>query len=102
MFKLFGGPIHWQSSKQATVITSTTEAELLEMAHAAKKLIWLRNFFDKIQFDPDCNHLLQNDNLQTIRLLTKDDPLISTKLRHVDIHQYWLRELVQNKTIKIE
>jgi hypothetical protein len=102
VFKLFGGPIHWQSSKQATVTTSTTEAELLGVAHAAKELIWLRNFFDKIQFDPDCNHLLQNDNLQTIRLLTKDDPLISTKLRHVDIHQHWLRELVQNKTIKIE
>jgi hypothetical protein len=48
VFKLFGGSIHWQSSKQATVTTSTTEAELLGVAYAAKELIWLRNFFDKI------------------------------------------------------
>jgi hypothetical protein len=101
VFKLFGGPIHWQSSKQATVTTSSTEAELLGVSFAAKELVWTRNLFEKLQFNPDCLPELQNDNLQTIRLLTKSDPLISTKLRHVDIHQHWLRELVQRKEIHI-
>lgn len=41
-----------------------------------------------------------NDNLQTIRLLTEGAPIIKTRLKHVDIYQYVLREQVQNKQLK--
>ncbi|KOS37314.1 hypothetical protein ACN38_g11899 [Penicillium nordicum] len=34
--KLYGGPIDWKASKQKTVTTSTTEAELLALAEAGK------------------------------------------------------------------
>jgi hypothetical protein len=40
IFKLFEGMIDWAAKKQATVSTSTTEAELLAMLHAAKEVIW--------------------------------------------------------------
>ena len=36
LVKLFNGPIMWQSSKQKTVSTSTTEAELLALSHVGK------------------------------------------------------------------
>ena len=101
VFKLFGGPIHWASTKQATVTTSSTEAELLSVSQAAKELIWLFNFFRSIRFNPGCKISLQNDNAQTIRLLTNDEPSMSTKLKHVDIHQHWLRELVRSKKVTI-
>ncbi len=39
IFKLFGGLIDWAAKKQATVSTSTTEAELLAMLHAGKEFI---------------------------------------------------------------
>ena len=42
-----------------------------------------------------------NDNLQTIRLLTKEEPIIKTRLKHVDIYQHCLRECVQSKQIKV-
>jgi hypothetical protein len=35
--KLFGGPIEWKATKQNTVATSTTEAELLALEHTAKE-----------------------------------------------------------------
>ena len=38
IFCLFGGPIEWKSRKQKTITTSTTEAELLAISHAAKQL----------------------------------------------------------------
>ncbi|KOS36072.1 hypothetical protein ACN38_g13245 [Penicillium nordicum] len=34
--KLYGGPIDWKASKQKTVTTSTTEAELLALVEAGK------------------------------------------------------------------
>ncbi|KJZ68185.1 hypothetical protein HIM_12424 [Hirsutella minnesotensis 3608] len=38
---LFGGPIAWRASKQATVATSSTEAEFLAISEAAKEAIFL-------------------------------------------------------------
>jgi hypothetical protein len=40
--------------------------------------------------------------MQTIRLLTKEAPKLQTALRHVDIHQSWLRQEVQAGHIKVE
>lgn len=42
------------------------------------------------------------DNKQTIRILTKNDPKLKTALKHVDIHQNWLRQEVQQGHIQVE
>jgi len=42
------------------------------------------------------------DNSQTIRLLTKPTAELVTKLRHVDVHNHWLREKVQDDYIKVD
>jgi hypothetical protein len=39
--KLFSGLIGWQTNKQNTVTTSTTKAELLALAQAAKESIYV-------------------------------------------------------------
>ena len=36
---LFGGAIDWRASKQKTVTTSSTEAELLALSNAASEMI---------------------------------------------------------------
>ena len=94
-FKLFGGVVDWSSRKQATVTTSTTEAELLALLHSGKESIWWTTLFNKLGFSTGQKMTLYNNNRQTIRLLTATEPLISTKLRHVDISQHWLRERTQ-------
>lgn len=38
--RLFGGRVDWKANKQATVTTSTTEAELLSLSQAAKEGIF--------------------------------------------------------------
>jgi len=102
VFKLYGGPIDWASRKQATVTTSTTEAELLAMLHAGKQAIWWNNLFRKLHFDPGHELFIKNDNQQAIRLLMAQTPVLTTKLRHVDISQHWLRERVQNGDIHVK
>lgn len=99
--KLYGGPIDWKASKQRTVTTSTTEAELLAISEAAKSTFWWKRLFESIEFDPEHQISILCDNQQTINLLTKEDPQIRTKLRHVDIHGQWLRQEVQAKHVNI-
>ena len=72
------------------------------MLHAGKQAIWWNNLFRKLRFDPGHELSIKNDNRQTIRLLTAQTPVLTTKLRHVDISQHWLRERVQNGDIHIQ
>jgi hypothetical protein len=103
LFLLYGGAIDWKASKQSTVTTSSTEAELLALSRTAKELMAWRRFFNEISFTLDGGvKLIHVDNSQTIRLLTKQEPLLTTKLRHVDIHQHWLRQEVQSGNIDVD
>jgi hypothetical protein len=50
----------------------------------------------------DSRITIQCDNKQTIRLINADIALLQTKLRHVDIHNHWLRqEVVRRRTAVI-
>lgn len=95
LFLLYGGAIDWRAAKQKTVTTSSTEAELLSLSVAAREVIWWRRFFAAIRFDTQQEVKINCDNLQTIRVLTKEGLKLDTKLRHIDIHQHWLRQEVQ-------
>jgi hypothetical protein len=102
LFKLYGGAIAWKATKQQTVTTSSTEAELLALTVTAKEALWWQRFFKVLDFETGENLQIQCDNLQTIRLLADDHPLLTTKLRHVDIHQHWLRQEVQSNRITVQ
>jgi hypothetical protein len=86
LLKLFNGPIDWRSTKQKTVITLNTEAELLALSYAAKEVIWWKRFFKAIQLDFDQDIAILCDNRQIIRLLITETPQINTKLKYIDIH----------------
>ena len=98
-FKLFENMIDWKISKQRIVITSSTEAELLTVTAANKKLIWWHRFFETINFQINHISTIQCDNLQTIRVLSS--PKFTTKLRHVDIHRHWLRQKIGSDRINL-
>ena len=49
----------------------------------------------------DSTTTIRCDNKQTIRLVNENTSQLTTKLRHVDIHNHWLRQEVQRKTIRI-
>ena len=87
-FMLFNGAIDWKTSKQRTVTTSSTEAELLAFLTAGKELIWWNCFFDSIDFNPGHKTHIQCNNMQTIRAFTADTPKFTTKMRHFNIHRH--------------
>jgi hypothetical protein len=101
--KLFGGLIAWRANKQDTVTTSTTEAELLALSQAAKEAIFTRRLLTslKVSLDEDITRILC-DNRQTIRLVSAEVAKLQTKLKHVDIHNHWLRQEVERGSISVE
>jgi hypothetical protein len=96
---LFGGPIAWRANKQDTVTTSSTEAELLAMSQTAKEAIFLSRILKGLTLRLDDPLTIYCDNKQTLRLVTEETAKLVTKLRHVDIHNHWLRQEVKNKRV---
>ena len=73
--------------------TSTTEAELLSLAQAAKEGLFVSGLIKELRVTLDNSRInIMCDNQQTIRLVNADIALLNTKLRHVDIHNHWLRQ----------
>jgi hypothetical protein len=102
LMKLFRGPIMWKSSKQPTVTTSTTEAELLSLSHTAKETIGLYRLFAQIEFDPEQQPRILCDNQQTVGLVQKERPQVTSKLKHVDIHNLWLRQIHRDGKVAVQ
>ncbi|RMZ74711.1 hypothetical protein DV736_g6719, partial [Chaetothyriales sp. CBS 134916] len=102
LIKLFNGPIAWQASRQKTVTTSTTEAELLALSYTGREIQFLARIFKAIRLDIDEDLSIDCDNQQTVRIVTQQAPTISTKLRHVDIHQFWLRQQVTSGKYQVK
>ena len=101
-FMLFKSLVDWRATKQKTVITSSTEAELLAISIVDKKMIWWTRFFDEISFQLSHTSVIQCDNMQTFRILINFIASYITKLRHVDVHRHWLSQEVRRKNIAVK
>lgn len=100
---LFGGLIGWRANKQDTVTTSTTEAELLALSQAAKEGLYMSRLIQEIGVDLQQPRLqIECDNQQTIKIVTAEIAQLKTKLRHVDIHNHWLRQEAERETIQVQ
>src|SRR6266699_512989 len=102
MIILYGTPIVWKASKQPTVTTSSTEAELLALTEANKEAIVTMQLFASIRFHLYKDLIIWYDNKQTIYLITADIPRLCTALRHIDIYNAWARQEVQKGTFKVQ
>ncbi|KAK1918692.1 hypothetical protein P3342_001741 [Pyrenophora teres f. teres] len=93
--KLFNGIIAWKANKQDTVTTSTTEAELLALSQVAKEALFISRLLKELGIQLENPTVtIQCYNKQTIRLVTEEISKLQTKLRHVDIHNHWIRQEV--------
>jgi hypothetical protein len=83
-------------------MTSTTEAELLSLAQAAKEakfLVWLHAELGiKLA---DLTITIQCNNKQTIWLVNEKTSQLTTKLQYIDIHNHRLRQEAQNGKVKV-
>lgn len=99
---LFGGIISWRANKQATVTTLTTEAELLALNQAAREGLFIGRLLRELKVRLiDHRIRIECDNTQTIKLVNDKIATLKTQLRHVDIHNHWLRQEAQKERITV-
>jgi hypothetical protein len=102
LFKLYGMPIDWKAARQRSVTKSTTEAELIALSATGGEMEWWTRIFKHVKFDPEIQPTIYCDNEQTVGIVRKEDERLHTKLRHVDTHQMWVRQEVQEGRLYVE
>lgn len=104
VFMLYGGPIAWTSKKQASVSTSTTEAEYVALCQGSKEAMWLRKLLQETGFPQLLGESLgvqmYSDNQGCIALA--ENPESHSRSKHIDVQYHYTRQLVELGTIKLD
>jgi hypothetical protein len=100
LFKIFEGVVSWRSRRQPTVALSTTEAECMASADAARQAIWLQQLLEDLQLglgkDP---FPIYNHNTDTVAL--SKNPVYHERSKHIGLQHHYLRERVEDGTISL-
>jgi ATP-binding cassette subfamily B (MDR/TAP) protein 1 len=98
VFTLGGGCISWRSTLQKCVAQSTTEAEYVAVAEAAKEAVWL----DKLVTEMGLPHDIVNlhcDSQSALHLAVNQ--MMNCRVKHIDIRYHFLRQVVFDKMIEL-
>lgn len=99
VFLLGGGAVSWRSKRQPTVALSTTEAEYMALAEAAREAIWLRLFLSELGFSQRSAITIFDDNQGAISLAR--NPVHHARTKHIDVRYHYVREQVAAGTINV-
>jgi hypothetical protein len=100
VFTLGGGAISWSSKKQTTVALSSTEAEYIAGAHAAKEAIWLRQLLTELGQDMSFPTTLHVDNQSAIAIAR--NPEFHKRTKHIDVRYHYLRQVIDNGSLQLK
>jgi hypothetical protein len=97
VFCLAGGAIAYKSKLQATVTTSSTEAEFIAAVHAAKLAKYLWSVLLKFGVPQDGPMPLYEDNMAAIAMINERKPM--PRSCHINIQHFAIQEWQQQGTI---
>jgi transposase InsO family protein len=98
--KYAGGAISWYSQRQASVATSTTEAEVIAASEAAKEMIWLKRLFLEITTLDKSPPYIYVDNSAAVRL--SQNPEFHRRTKHISLRHFYIRERVIEKELQVQ
>jgi hypothetical protein len=102
IFKLFGCTISWASILQVTVALSSTEAEYMAVATAARECTWLQHLLQELElpFEITFPTVIFEDNMGAISLAK--NPVGHSRNKHIEVRHHFIREKVQALHILLE
>ncbi|OAE30267.1 hypothetical protein AXG93_2956s1180 [Marchantia polymorpha subsp. ruderalis] len=98
VFTLGGGSISWRSTLQKCLAQSTTEAEYVAAAEAAKEAIWLDRLIMEMGLKQNGVNL-HCDSHNALHLATNQ--VMDSRVKHIDIRYHFIRQAVYDKTIEL-
>lgn len=99
VFTLAGGPICWKSSVQSIVAMSTTEAEYMAVAEAAKEALWLTGLVKELGVEQG-GVQLHCDSQSAIYLA--NNQVYHARTKHIDVRFHKIRELLASRQILLQ
>ena len=101
MFCLNGGAVSWRSSKQDTVVDSTTEAEYIAISKTAKEAVWIKKFITRLGVIPSISDLvnLYCDNNGAIAQAKEHRS--HQRSKHILRHYHLIQEIIERGDVKI-
>ena len=91
--------ICWSSKKQTSVTLSSTEAEYIARAHAAKEAIWLRQLLSELGQDTSSPTILHINNQSTIAIAR--NPEFHDCMKHINVRYHFLQQVVDDGTLEL-
>ena len=91
--------ISWFSKKKNCVSLSTVEVEYIGAGSSYSQLIWMKQMFSEYNITQDVMTLFCK-NLSIINI--SKNPIQHSKTKHIDIRHHFIRELMEDKVIKLE
>jgi hypothetical protein len=99
VFMLAGGAISWGSKKQSAVALSSTEAEYIAAAHAAKEVVWLRRLLTELKQKVGEPTILSMDNQSAIAIAR--NPEFHDRSKHIEIRHHFLRQKIDENELDL-
>ena len=100
IFDVAGSSIAWSSKKQATVATSSVEAEYIASANATKEAVWLHTLLTELDFSPTQATVIYADNLGCITLA--NNPVSHSRAKHIDIKHHFICEKIEHHEVRLD
>ena len=91
-------PIHWRSSMQPIITTSSTEAEYVALMDAVKEALWFKRMLGQLGFKQGPIRIYV-DNKGAIDIAC--NPRTSMRTKHIDLKYHWVREQVEAGHVKL-
>ena len=101
MFCLNGVAVSWKSSKQSTVVDSTTEAEYIVASDAAKEAVWIKKFITDLEAVPSITNPIDvycDNNGATAQA---KEPRSHQRSKHILRRYHLIREIIEIGDVKI-
>lgn len=100
LFKLYNNnTISWNTKRQNSVATSSTEAEYMALCEAVKEACWLKSLLSSIKLEVLEPITIFEDNNGCIALA--NNPIDHKRSKHIDIKYHFTRDKVEEKIVKI-
>jgi hypothetical protein len=98
IFTLGGGCISWRSTLQKCVTQSSTEAEYVAAAEAAKEAIWLGRLVTEMGIKHERVEL-HCDSKSALHLA--ENQRADSRIKHIDVRYHFLREVVEERKLSL-
>ncbi|KAL0291790.1 UNVERIFIED_CONTAM: Retrovirus-related Pol polyprotein from transposon TNT 1-94 [Sesamum angustifolium] len=102
VFKMNGGVVAWNSSKQATTKDSTTKAEYIAVSKAAKEAVWMKNYIQELGVVPSIAESVVIFCVNNGVIAQAKELRSHHHSKHILRYYYLLREMVSRADVRMD